>query len=35
MAPALHLLIDSREQRPPPWPDGVTTERVTLKTGDY
>lgn len=30
-----HLLVDTREQRPPPWPDGVTTERITLKTGDY
>ena len=31
----LHLYVDTREQRPPPWPEGVTTERFTLDTADY
>jgi ERCC4-type nuclease len=32
---ALHILVDTREQTPPPFPDGVTTERATLPEGDY
>lgn len=31
----LHLLEDTREQAPPPFPPGVTVERVTLSEGDY
>lgn len=31
----LHLLVDTREQTPPPFPDGVTIERATLAEGDY
>jgi ERCC4-type nuclease len=29
------IFVDSREQRPPPFPDGVVLERVTLSEGDY
>ncbi|MGA8641328.1 ERCC4 domain-containing protein [Candidatus Binatus sp.] len=32
---SLTVLIDSREQTPLLFPGGVTTERATLKTGDY
>jgi ERCC4-type nuclease len=31
----LIIMIDTREQRPPPFPDGVTLERVTMDAGDY
>jgi ERCC4-type nuclease len=34
-APALIVLCDTREQTPPPFPDGVVLERATLKEGDY
>jgi len=34
-AAALRILVDSREQRPPPFPDGVILERWTLSEGDY
>jgi ERCC4-type nuclease len=29
------IYCDTREQRPPPMPDGVLVERVTMETGDY
>ena len=29
------VCCDSREQTPPPFPDGVLLERWTLETGDY
>ena len=29
------VLCDSREQIPPPFPDGVTLERASLPTADY
>jgi ERCC4-type nuclease len=29
------VCCDSREQTPPPFPEGVTLERWTLETGDY
>lgn len=36
MKPApLHILVDSREQTPCPFPDGVTTETCTIGEGDY
>ncbi len=31
---SVHLLIDRREQNPPPWPKGVTWEWATLREGD-
>jgi ERCC4-type nuclease len=31
----LHILVDTREQTPCPFPDGVTTERATIGEGDY
>ena len=35
VAGPLVILADTREQRVPPFPDGVTVERVTLSEGDY
>ena len=32
---SLTMLVDSREQTPLPFPDGVRSRRVTLRTGDY
>jgi DNA excision repair protein ERCC-4 len=29
------IICDTREQRPPPFPDGITLERATLHEGDY
>jgi ERCC4-type nuclease len=29
------VLCDSREQRPPPFPEGIVLERATLGEGDY
>jgi hypothetical protein len=34
-AEPLVVLCDTREQKPPPFPDGVTRERRLLKEGDY
>lgn len=31
----LTVLVDTREQRVPPFPEGVVTERATLGEGDY
>jgi DNA excision repair protein ERCC-4 len=31
----LTVLVDSREQTPPPFPEGVATERATMGEGDY
>jgi DNA excision repair protein ERCC-4 len=31
----LTILVDTREQTPPPFPDGVRLERATLSEGDY
>jgi ERCC4-type nuclease len=31
----LLVYVDTREQSPPPFPAGVTTERVTMSEGDY
>ena len=33
--PALTIIQDTREQSPPPWPDGVVAEECALATGDY
>jgi len=33
--PAPVVYCDTREQRPPPFPEGVTVERVSLGEGDY
>lgn len=33
--PPLIIYCDTREQRPPPFPEGVTLERVTMDSGDY
>lgn len=35
VAGSLVVLADTREQRVPPFPDGVTVERITLSEGDY
>jgi ERCC4-type nuclease len=33
--PSFIVLCDTREQAPPPFPDGVVLERATLGEGDY
>jgi ERCC4-type nuclease len=34
-AAPLVVLCDTREQRPPPFSDGIVPERATLREGDY